>query len=488
MDNQALIVIAVVGVWYLATIRKGHIWNGDACMYIIHAKNLAYGRPYAETGYIYNPAAWKVGPPTYPPVCPALLAPVYRVFGLNFHALKAWLTLCFVASLFAMSLVFRDRLPLPYLTVAIALIGMHPHVWDAKDRIGSEFPFLLFNFVSLALIRAAYGSVPSWPNQVQFGLLVGSSMYLAYGARALGIVLLPSLVLYHALHARQLARFAPFLVMAVLVFIVLVLMQHRYLHSEYSRVHRLRLTPRALGGQLRRYLRGAADLWYGGWGTAHAGLGLILAICAALGYLVAVRSGVTVTDLFPLLYVASIMPWPVHYEMRRFLIPVLPFFLYYVGIGLAAVRPSMPDGIGTAFAGGLTASLLAWYLACYVTADYGPAQPNVTSATATALYAYVKRETAPREVFVFFDPRILALFTGRCAAAYHEGATDEDLWRFFEEIGAGYVVVGPAEKEWFPSFAEFVRRYDRYMPVVFRNADFVVHKAPRFPDWQRDPA
>ncbi len=488
MDNQVLIVVTVVGVWYLATIREGHIWNGDACMYILLARNLAQGRPYGETGYVYNPAAWRVGPPSYPPVCPALLAPAYYLFGLNLRAMKAWLILCFVASLLVMSMVFRDRLPPSYLTVVIALIGMHPDVWDAKDRIGSEFPFLLFTFVSLALIQAAYAAVPTWANQVSFGLLVGISMYLAYGTRGLGIVLLASLVCYHALHARQLARFVPFLVLAVLIFTMLVLLQHRLLHSESERVRRLRVTPRALGGQLFRYLRAAYGLWYDGWGAAHAGLGLVLAICVGLGYLVAVRRDLTATDLFPLVYLASIMPWPVQHEMRRFLMPVLPFFVYYAGVGVAAVRAALPNGIGTDLAVGLTATLLAWYVTRYVRADYGPARHSITSETATALYAHVKRETAPQDVFVFFDPRILALFTGRRAAAYHEGAADEDLWRYFKAIGATYAVVGPAEKEWFPFFAGFVQRYDRCMPVVFRNADFVLHKLVQVPTGQHDPA
>lgn len=486
MDSQVLVVIVVVGVWYLATIRQGHAWIGDPCMYILHARNLVHGRPYGETGYIYNPTAWGVGPPTYPPVCPALLAPVYKLFGLNLRAMKALMILCFLASLFAMSLVFRDRLPAAYLIVAIALIGFHPYLWEAKDRIGSELPFLLFTFVSLALIRAAYAAAPSWDNQVRFGLLVGISIYLAYGTRGLGIVLLPSLVLYHAFYARRLAGFTPFLALVLVVFTALVLLQHRYLHSEYPRVRRVHVRPRSLSGQLGRYLLASYGLWYAGWPRiAHWGLYAALAGCAGLGYVVTVRHGVTVTDLFPLFYLAAIMLWPVRYEMRRFLIPALPFFVYYAGQGIAAVRLSTTDAAGTALEVGIAATLFAWYVTRYAMADYGPALHSITSPAATALYAYVKRETSQRDVFVFFDPRILVLFTGRRAAAYHDGgdpqeAADEDLWRYFKEIGATHAAVGPAEKD-SPFFARFVDRYDRYMRAVYRNADFVLYQIARVP-------
>jgi hypothetical protein len=488
MDQQVLVVIAAVGFWYLATIRAGHIWNGDACMYMIHARNLVHGRPYGQTGYICDPAAGGA-PPTYPPVCPALLAPAYKLFGLNLWVMKASMIVCFLVSLFAMSLVFRDRLPPPYLIVAIGVVGFHPYVWDAKDRIGSEFPFLLFTFVSLALIRAAYDAAPSWDNQVRFGLIAGLSMYLAYGTRGLGIVLLPSLVGYHVLQAKRLALFSPFLAIAVGVCVILIVLQHRYVHSESPRVRQLRGRPRSVGGQLLRYGLATYGMWYDRWPRMmHIGLFLMLAAFAGFGYWVAVRDGATVTEVFSLLYLASLMLWPVRYEMRRFLIPALPFLVYYAGVGIAATRALTADAIGTVLGAAMAATLFAWYVTRYARADYGPAPHSITSPAATALYAHVNRETAPQDVFVFYDPRILALFTARRAAAYQQGATDEEMWRFIEEIRATHAVVGPAEKEWFPFFARFVDKYEQYMPPVYRNAEFALHKIAGRPTFRRDHA
>ncbi len=481
MDSQVLVVIVIVGVWYFATIREGHIWNGDACMYLLHARNLVHGLPYGETGYIHNPAA-RVGPPTYPPVCPALLAPVYKLFGLDFKAMKAMMILCFLASLFAMSLVFRGRLADPYLITVIALIGFHPSVWDATDRVGSDLPFVLFTFVSLALIRAAYAAAPSWGHQVGYGLLVGIFMYLAYGARGLGLVLLPSLLLYHVWYASRLTGFTPFLVVAVAVFSILVPLQHRYLHSEFQRWRRVRIAPPSLYRQLLRYVLASYGLWYAGWPRLlHRGLIVCLAGCAGFGYWVTVWRGVTATDLFPLLYLASIMAWPVQYEMRRFLIPVLPFFVYYAGAGVAAIGLLTTEAAGTAIGVGFAATLLAWYVTRYAVADYGPASMSITSPAALALYQYVKRETNKKDVFVFFDPRILVLFTNRRTSGYHEEAEDGEMWRYFKEIGATYIGVGPADKEWFPFFLRFVDRYDRYMLAVYRNTEFVLYRIARFP-------
>ena len=38
------------------TVREGHNWGGDFAQYILHARNIVEGRPYAQTGYIYNPS------------------------------------------------------------------------------------------------------------------------------------------------------------------------------------------------------------------------------------------------------------------------------------------------------------------------------------------------------------------------------------------------------------------------------------------------
>ena len=72
-------VAALIGLFYLATIRPGHAWGDDFAQYIHHARNLATGVPYAATGYIYNPYNPTIGPRTYPPGFPLLLAPVVKL-------------------------------------------------------------------------------------------------------------------------------------------------------------------------------------------------------------------------------------------------------------------------------------------------------------------------------------------------------------------------------------------------------------------------
>ena len=56
---------------------------GDYAQYLLHAKALVEGRPYADTGYIFHPDAWVIGPRAYPPGLPLTLAPFVALVGVH---------------------------------------------------------------------------------------------------------------------------------------------------------------------------------------------------------------------------------------------------------------------------------------------------------------------------------------------------------------------------------------------------------------------
>ena len=114
-------LLLAIGLIQYGTLRPGQDWGGDFSMYVHHAKNLAEGIPYAETGYIYNVAYATVGPPTYPPVCPLLLAPVYALCGLNFEAMKLVMLASLVLFLLLVFLCFRREISFWHAAVIVAV-------------------------------------------------------------------------------------------------------------------------------------------------------------------------------------------------------------------------------------------------------------------------------------------------------------------------------------------------------------------------------
>src|SRR5262249_23686248 len=62
-------------------------WGGDFAQYIIHARNLAEGRSYTDTGYLYEPTTYHA-PRHYPPGFPLMMAPIWASKGLDFFWLR----------------------------------------------------------------------------------------------------------------------------------------------------------------------------------------------------------------------------------------------------------------------------------------------------------------------------------------------------------------------------------------------------------------
>ncbi|MCK4511967.1 hypothetical protein KAW64_09520, partial [bacterium] len=145
-------IIVAVALFYVGTIRGGSEGGGDYAMYIHHAKNLATGVPYSETGYILNPHNPNLGPQSYPPGYPLLLAPVYRWRGMDLGVMKVQGILLFIAFLPLYFVLVRKELSRASALVALLMTGFCPVFWANKEYIGSDFAFLPFLFAGFLLI------------------------------------------------------------------------------------------------------------------------------------------------------------------------------------------------------------------------------------------------------------------------------------------------------------------------------------------------
>src|ERR1700753_2835241 len=84
----ALLLAIVACIELCASLEDFVPWGGDEALYVMHARNLAEGKPYADTLYIFNPAN-AIHPAASPPGLPLILAPAYRLAGENWSVLKS---------------------------------------------------------------------------------------------------------------------------------------------------------------------------------------------------------------------------------------------------------------------------------------------------------------------------------------------------------------------------------------------------------------
>ena len=489
------LLISLMGVFYFATLREGYIWGDDFALYILHARNIAQGMPYAETGYIYDPQSYAIGPVTYPPVFPLLLAPVYKSFGLNLNAMKYEMILISLACLGVFAVALRDSLPLPYRLSMLVLIGMNPVMWRYKDRIVSDMPALLFTYLALASVDRFWEAPKEGRAQYGRAILAGLLIYLAYGTRSVSALLIPSLFLYEALRFRRISRFT---LIATLTFGCAMAMQNAFLHSDT--MYAALIAPhRATGHEEVSFFSYAVHTWvkpvpqhillaaknlsrfldnrYNQ--VFRAGLLALVSALAGFGFLIRIKKRITIYELFLVLYLIAILVLPIEAE-SRYLVPVFPLCVFYCMIGLEKTDQSSRWGRGKYGLALIVSLMCISYLGNYTKTDFGPIRESIGKAETLQLFEFIKHNTSEGDVIIFRRPRMMALFANRRSSAYHLPRSDAELWGYFRGIQAAYVVAGPPgldEAFWRP----FLERYKSNLRVVFSNSDFAVFKILAWP-------
>jgi 4-amino-4-deoxy-L-arabinose transferase-like glycosyltransferase len=476
MNKQNVLVLGVivlVGVVHLATLRAGHEWGDDFSLYVAHARNLAEGRAYADTGYVYNPRYPSLSPRSYPPVFPLLLAPVYAIFGLNLAAMKAAEVLIFLTFLWVLSVGLRRRLTPPYVAAVLLLVGLNPLVWQAKDRLLSETPFMMFTYLALFLLDRGYDEEDAPCRPWLWGLLGGAAAYLAFGTRTIGLVFLPTILVYELLRRRRpgAVTFA-----AAAAFLVGVGLQRVLVPADASYLDQLVLDPML-------YLRTALSLvraegWfvangYSGAAAAAVYLGLLVLACPA--YLARLRGRLTVYEVFPVFYFLLLVFWPFAELEARYLIPLLPLSFLYVAEALQGMdagalrRLKGPAVVLTA------AALLATYAARFTTVEAGSYRQGVSAPETVALFDYIKANTGPTDVFIFQKPRALALYTGRRSSAVQKSPDEDGVWRCLSQSHASYVVLCPQFESSRKVLKPFIERHPDAFEQVYSNPQFTLY-------------
>ena len=463
----ALVTVGATAV-YLLTIRSGHAWGDDFVQYLQHALNLSAGDPYAVNGYIANPER-SIGPAVYPPVFPLILLPVVSVFGASFTALKVWMSILFGLALASIAFAFEPVLK-SRTWILVVLLAAAPVFWDFKDRILSDIPFLIFCFLSLALIERLV-SAQDGRGKYLLAVATGVLIYLACGTRSQGLVLLPTLVLADFWKAKRI-RLAPMVACAVAVGLMLV--QSNLLFTEGDRFEYLTLNPAVVWSNVAHYAGALSTYWDDG--HVHLVRYVVFAatlLFAAVGYGRRVRSGVGPFEIFLPLFVLPLLFW-VFQQGIRYIFPIVPLYLFYVLEGVQAIAERLPPARARAFGGTLLLASLGVFALRYSTLDLQHVDGPL-DADARALFEHVEVATDPSDVIIFEKPRVMNLFTGRKAAIptrVGDPADDAAARDFYRSIGAEYLATSRSFESDSSYLLPFLERNPGWATEIWSNDEF----------------
>ena len=469
--------VALIGVFFLTTIRSGQSWGDDWAQYLLQAENVIHFIPYAETGYVYNSQNAIVGPKAYPSVYPAALAPVIALCGANLNAYKALDVLFFLVGLLIATKLFSNDLSARNTWICLTIVGFSPVFWNSKDYIVSELLFLPLWYAALLVADDWYRRQKVYRNQMLHGLILGLLIFLTCATRTVGIVLLPAVCVCEALLARRPTRVG----ICALATAIGLLFAERFIQPASGAGYLSQLSGITMHTLLENVYSDTTSfslIWENRhWNEVRKVAGAGFAVLALIGFLRANCTRPTPLGVAMAAYFVVIVAWP-SADGLRMTLPLLPGFVFYVLLGMNPLR-SIPHpqstasgstvargpagvlatgsmattckwrvgmaciGRWTTHAGSL--ALLAFSLlsfgAAYSAADLRPFQTGVETRDAVELFDFVRNHTRPDEVCLFFKPRALVLYTGRRSSAYPIGTDEQQFWQYAESIGARVVIV-----------------------------------------------
>jgi 4-amino-4-deoxy-L-arabinose transferase-like glycosyltransferase len=467
------LLILTIGLFCFGTLREGHHWGGDFSLYVAHARNLAEGRSYADTGYVFNPEYPIHSPRTYPPLYPVMLAPVYAMRGLDFMSFKVLNVCLFLSFLVLTYFLFRRDLSALHGHLLIAALGFLPMFWTAQDTVAPDIAFLFFLTLALHCARRVETeSQGGWP--LAWGAVTGLAMYSAYAARSVGIVLPVALLLAEFLRNRRVGRVVS---AALLIFGVAMVLQSRFFHSDSSYYEMLNVSLRSVIANAVSYAKDGSRIWSNGYLPKARFLPYCLFLpFVALGFWVRLKRGVTIFETFCILYLGLLIVWSADATTARYLMPLIPFEIFYLLVGIETISAWRGARVARLVTASLALSLAFSFVGAYGRASFGPVSGGIRTAGFAELVKYVETQTSPDDVIIFQNPRVLSLFTRHRAAAYLRIGDGEAVWRSMQRLGARYVILSRVFQEDTSYLAPVVRERQDRLDKVYENANFTLYR------------
>lgn len=471
-------ILAAIGIFYSATIRPGHVWGDDFAMYVHHAQNIVEGRAYADTGYIYNPAVPVYGPRMYPPVFPLLLAPLYKIFGLNLVPMKLEQVAFFLLTLAAVYMFWRRDLGSECALAMLAILGFSPVFWTAKDMVLSDLPFMFFFYAAAVLVQRAPRHSPGW---WRWAVLIGLVLYLSFGTRSAGISLLAGLPLYDVLKHRKITRLT---IGALLVCAGSIALQRYFVGSGVGGYvgQQIRPTAQTLGANLLAYARVLASFWVAAMRSVFSFFVLCtVAVLVAAGLYFRLKldfrfkRGITIVEAFLVPYLAVILLWPFAAGVR-IVFPFIPWMVFLALYGVRNLTANLAPRYSSAAVSGLLLMLAVPYTLVYRTTDFGRIRQDSGLTEFNQLCQAVREDTQANDVLIYFRARALSLYTQRPASTYDYHGTEQELDLYAHTIHATHLVTTNAFNDDAGFLTRYVERSPSRFDLIYQNADFALYR------------
>ncbi|MEZ4414464.1 MAG: hypothetical protein R3E10_01795 [Gemmatimonadota bacterium] len=462
----------------------------DYAQYLLHARALVEGRPYADTGYLFSPLQWGVGPPVQSPGYPLTVAPAFALLGEQAWIPDALSLLGAIAFVLLGGLYFGRIDPvsgaLSMMVTAVALVQVHAIATPGPDLI---FCALLWAVAWIADREGRW----SWGRTTLLALL--AVMAVLYRIAALPLV--PAFLAFGLLNWRE-QGVKPWLAGVAtggaFAWVFLIFGASRVpappqyvldaLRTARSRAPEPKETGPAFVGlseNLSLYTRSAFELeaYPFPWKRLNQAYHLAASLPIAVG---AGRWGMRRWRSFGVLLMFAYVCMLLLLSLRtdRYLWPVAPVIAFGLAAGTRALLGWAMQRAERARTGVVVLVMaLAALTLGRVVRDPGPV-PIRENADVAAMFAAVRREAGARSVRVaFYKARTLTWEVGVPAAPLAGSRVDEAVFQELAALDLTHVIVGSLDGEAHLAVEQWQRlvvEYPERFQLVERSGDFALYR------------
>jgi hypothetical protein len=453
-----LLLFLSVPLFFL-NIHHTHTAGGDDyALYIKEAENIAKGKPFYESNYVFNTYNNCYSPPQYPPGFPLLLAPIVKVWGLDIQPMCYFNTVVAVLLLLSFFFYFRKHMGAVASVFLALVITYSGYMMALKQSVLSDATALLF-VMGYLIVRNS--------DKIGWGRIVLLILFSAMAIliRTQSVLLLFAEVfiwLYFIAKSWKDRRRLPFREVATHSsikvvaggFILTLLLNKVVFYTPYSAggfyVNFLKITLEKglltiVRDNVNFYLESITTFFH--YDTENSirtaivtimeSAGLVLCI---IGFFLSISRRISFDDIFFLLLSGMVLYYPIH-DPRYFLPAIAIVFLYnYIALNkvLPAITSVNPRYVGLAFT-----FIYLFAGLKYLKGTLQPPANYVPEARDRQAFEYLKTHVAQDELIVCARPRLITLYTDRKCIIHAWQHPMEENKRVFDSLQAKYLLQIP---------------------------------------------
>jgi hypothetical protein len=467
----AILILLSTPLFFL-NIHERHSLGDDFAQYIKEAQNIAAGKPYYLSNYIFNKYNPLYAPPQYPPGFPLLLAPIVKMHGLSFKAMCYFNSVLVAALMCALYAFFRRYAGAVAAICLAVLIGYSGFMVNMKGVILADIPCLLFTTLYITLRnrpRTSYLQLAGLVLCAAAAIQTRSQAVFLLGAEGLFVLVsgVRMLLVQRKLNIKELSF--PILIIAGTFLFNLFLDKIVFpTPLNTTRFYNSFLSDAIHGHVLEDGLKYLVYLFSTIVSFFHydtdEGMGRAIMMVAEgaalvgviLGFVIKVKKRFGVEDAFFMVMCLVVIYYPV--RDTRYFLPALPMLYLYCYFAVRTIVPLLVPVDNRIAALSITIVYLVAGMGYLkkVTDDICPG--CVPAENDVAAFKFLSQKVKENEIIVFTKPRLLTLFTDKKSINVSWQISPEDNRKVFDTLNVKYMlVVDGLDEDWFKSYLRDVQ-------------------------------